>query len=123
MNSKTVALLVLLLASSLFIGCDGGGGGDDDPVPTVDVTGRWSGRTSAGNPINMNLTQTGAGVSGTATSGDQTGSTVGTVDGNTFSFSQVWNAFETTGSAAVDGNFMSGTLTENGTDFGFSANR
>ena len=123
MYVKTVAVLVMLLATSLFIGCDSGGGGGDDPVPSVDVTGRWSGETSQGNPVLLNLAQDGANVSGTAIRGDQTGSVVGTVDGNTFSFTEVLSAIETSGSATVEGNSMRGTLTENGQDYGFTARR
>ncbi len=119
---KSIACWMGCLAlMAMLAGCGGGG---DSPSPSVDVSGHWTGRSSVGIGFTMDLTQTGASVSGSSTAGGETGQTVGSVDGNTFSFSIVWPASGTgTGQATVEGNTMSGTEQEAGGSGTFTATR
>ncbi len=52
-------------------------GGSDSPSPTVDVTGHWSGVSSANIRLTIDLIQNGANVTGTSTAGGETGTIVG----------------------------------------------
>jgi hypothetical protein len=82
----------LILLAFGIVGCGGGGGGSSTPAtpPSVDITGTWRGsvtETAFGTSTqSLNAVQTGASVTGTYSSINGTGSTTGSVSGNTLSF-------------------------------------
>jgi hypothetical protein len=72
----------------------------------------------------MELTQNGVSVVGRIAGGNETGYIVGTVDGSTFSFTQVWSASgNATGKATVHGDQMCGCSAESGGSGTFRAHR
>ena len=103
-----------LLASMLVIGC-----GDSPSEPTSDLDGTWRGtitRAAAAGTITLQMTQSGAGVTGTWSADldgvafDQSGAIGGTVAGSSASL------FLTPSSALAcsTSSTLSGTLTMNG---------
>ena len=94
MRRSTAKLMrrgVILLAFGIA-GCGGGGKGSSTPAapPSVDITGAWRGsvtETAFGTSTQtLNAVQTGASVTGTYSSINGTGSTNGSVSGNTLTF-------------------------------------
>jgi hypothetical protein len=90
------------------------------PSGTVDVTGTWHGSSTSGEnpgqPVTLNLSQSGTSVSGTLQISSDVASLSGSVNGNSFSFS--WVNIDGVGesdTATVNGNTMTGR--------GFTASR
>ena len=119
---RGVALAGVCAALALA-GC--GGSDDDDGGATnnVDVTGQWSGtwvNTALGGSgvWTMTLAQTGDTVTGTdQVDGANDGVVSGLVEGNVFSYSVTEDGeLVTTGEFTVDGDTMSGTWADTGTD-------
>ena len=75
-------------AAGLLGGCKTGGGGDRAPI--ADVTGFWEGTTAKGKDVALNLYQNGAHVTGSARCIGIGGNLTGSVSGNTFTYTVVW---------------------------------
>jgi hypothetical protein len=116
---KTLTIAALSFVAIFLVGCDlydDSDGGGDVPSPSVNVSGYWTGGASGGNSITMSLRQSGPSASGTATGGGESGDVAGTVDGNIFAFTIAWNISGqvANGVLTVDGNKMSGPVSEGG---------
>lgn len=116
------ALLVALGMGILagVVGCEGGDGGDGGTPPSVDVTGTWVASVSFGETATLNMTQTGSSVAGSFSSNfGSKGTLSGSVSGNTVRLTlneTVFNRITTDVTGTVDGNRMSGTLSQSDGD-------
>lgn len=72
--------LAVVVGTSCFDGGDDDGGGDGGVV----ISGDWTGATSDGEPVVLNLSQTGGEVTGTARFGTLEGNLTGLLDGRRF---------------------------------------
>jgi hypothetical protein len=116
---KTGSLVAILALAVLIAGCAGPSSTPQAASgPPANVAGSWTGGTvgAAGASVQMQLAQTGTGVSGRIdVSGrpDVSGPLTGTVSGNTVRF-KLTSGYGSTGELNVSGNTITGMVGGNG---------
>ena len=114
--------LALVCTVVLFggAGCEDDSGGSEAAAPSVDVTGTWVATTSVGESATLTMTQSGGNVTGTFFSSfGSEGTLSGSVSGNTVRLTLNETNFDrivTQVKGTVEGNSMSGTLTQSDGD-------